>query len=892
MASKHRNIARSDAEYTRIFEKMRGFSATKNPTSSSSRFGMLENMYVDYRGSGEAVESIPGFRKLLSFDNMPINGIFNQHTDNGEDYLIIHAGIYVCRFKKNEMDTAKITNAIATMKDTKSSAFSFGDAMYIIDGESMLKINQNGTAIKVGDGGLTPYLPTLYRNGVPYEKRNLLTSKARESYVISNPAKFIYGTPYLSYTVTDSNKRLCSVIGERNIYGEVHIPSYVTIDGQEYSVTSIAGHAFADNENITALITNPGLKKIEAGAFSGCKNLASVILSCTVETIETMAFYGCVSLSQLHFNKFPIALGKDSFKGISSEEVKCSGIISDFQTAVAGSGLEEKTPRAVPMYEKITLGLRAHGQIWHIDRVLHNNVSLGYDYNEDPHIAIISFENEAACREQELIMENTLLDGTSQDYNDDDDFLATEGGFKVGGVNAIFGCRICEAFDGRIFLSGNPNLPGVVFYSEPDRRKSYQPLYFKSNNYFIDGIANNQVTAMLSTHGALAVFKEADDGAGTIIYHEPKTESGTREVKYQISYAQGSIPAYGGEKNFFDEALFLTERGVCALEKTEGSSFKEVKCRSELINALLLKEDLRNAQVTEWQGYFVVATGENMYLADSRDSYKTDGILQYEWYRLCGIGSYKNDTRVYRYSDEVIDGYQNSPHTDEIAEGEIYSELFGERTVYYLPKNGKKLLVYKTEEFTGGDFDPCYTVFSDGENLYFGTRGGDVCMFNSDKRGVPPKDLSQTEGFSIEEYKSVMGSKIHPVYYSFDRHAARYGVTTESDNCEIPYLTKNTVRDSLVVNFKAFEGSCVSVKVETDNEGCRSLGILPLSTFSFDSVDFSKLTSSLSDQLTIAIAEAERGWTEKRLSFLSDRFCSPFGVYSICYRYRIKGKIK
>ena len=889
MAVKHRNIAYSEAEYTRCLEKIRGISAVANPSSESNRFGMLENMYVDYEGAGEAVESIPGFRRLISFD-MKINGIFNQTVDGDGEYLIIHAGKYICRFKKDELDGAQLTTAIATMKDTKSRAFSFGDALYLIDGESILKINQDGEAFKIGYDGLSPYIPTLYRDFEPYEKRNLLTSRARESYRLKNPSDFIYGTPELNYAITDEKNRLCCVIGGKNVTGAVHIPSFAKINGVKYTVNEIMGYAFANNENITSLVSNPGLKIIGAGAFSGCKNLTSVILSCTVDTVYSKAFAECSSLSELHLNKFPLNLAPNSFSGNNLQTVKCSGNLSDFKTTTAGSGLEEKNPVFEPLYTKLTLGFTAHGPVNHVDRVLLTNIIVEHNYHQDSKTAIVVFENEEKCKGQELILETSLYDGSKISYNDEDDFLATADGLRVSGIEAIFGCTICEGFDGRIFLSGNPKLPGVVFYSEPDSRRSHQPLYFKTSNFFIDGIANIPVTALLSTHGMLAVFREKDDGAGTIIYHERKSDS--KGISYPATYHHGSIPAYGPVANFFDEALFLTERGICALEKTDTSSFKEVKCRSELINPLLLKENLRSASLTEWQGYLVVALGENLYLADSRDSYKKDGILQYEWYRLTGIGAYKNDTRVFRYSDERIEGYDNSESVGEVASGIAYSELSGGKTVYFVNEGDKKILVYKTEEFTGGELDACHVVFSDGKNLYFGTEGGELCMFNTDKRGVAPSELSESENFSAEEYKIAMGNKIHPSFYSFDRHAARYGVSTASDNCEIPYLTKSTVRNSLAVKFKVFENTTVTAEVETDNGGRRSLGVIPLSSLSFECVDFSGMSASLSDYSTITIPESERGWTEKRLAFRSNSFCSPFGVYSISYRYKIKGKIK
>ena len=893
MASVNKNLAFSNSEYTRLYDKMRGICAEANSDKAPTRFGMLENMYVDYEGAGEAVESIPGFRRLMSC-GMNINGIYEQKIHGKEDYIIIHAGKYICRFKKSELEGTVVTKAIAVMKDAKSASFCFGNSLYIIDGESMLKISEDGGANKIGgDKGIPPYIPTMYRDGKPYEKRNLLSRIAWESYTLNDPISYSYGSPGLKYLIMSERDHTCVVIGSYGIQGELHIPTQATIDDKYYTVVGIGGGAFRNNTDITALITNSSLLEIGDGAFAGCTSLEKVILSYTVNSVGEKAFKGCSSLSHLHFNLFPLDIGADAFSGCDAlSEVKCTGDIESYEEAVIGSGLESKTPISEPLYEKLTVALTAHGNVDCVIAVWSGSKDFEFVHERSTGAVIINFENESAFMGKEIIIKTQLLLGQDIVYNDEEDFLATDGGILAGGTSAIMGCTVCEAFDGRIFLSGHPLLPGVVFYSDRDKRKNHQPLYFSSSNFFVDGIGNNPVTALLTTHGSLAVFKENDDGSGTILYHEPKKNASTGETTYPVSYAHGSIPGYGCAANFFDEPLFLTEKGVCALEKTESGSFKEVKCRSELISPLLISEDLKNASVTKWQGYLVVATGSNLYLADSRDSYERDGILQYEWYRLTGIGTYKNDTRVYRYSEQKRDGYDNHPSAGEVALGEIYSEEVDEETVYFLPEGDKKWLVYKTDEYTGGDFDPCSIVFSDGNNLYFGTKSGDICMFNTDKRGVAPEDIASSDDFDEEEYRAAMGNKIHPAFYSFDRHAASYGVTTVWDNCDLPHLTKNSVRNSMTVKFKTFGSTEVTAEVETDNGGRRELGTIPLSALSFESIDFSGLTASLSEYSTVPIPESEKDWTDKRLSFHSNKFCSPFGVYSISYRYKIKGTIK
>ena len=44
--------------------------------------------------------------------------------------------------------------------------------------------------------------------------------------------------------------------------------------------------------------------------------------------------------------------------------------------------------------------------------------------------------------------------------------------------------------------------------------------------------------------------------------------------------------------------------------------------------------------------------------------------------------------------------------------------------------------------------------------------------------------------------------------------------------------------------------------------------------------------------MTIPLKEREKGWIEKEMSFYSDEYSSPFGIYSVTFRFAIKGKIK
>ena len=85
----------------------------------------------------------------------------------------------------------------------------------------------------------------------------------------------------------------------------------------------------------------------------------------------------------------------------------------------------------------------------------------------------------------------------------------------------------------------------------------------------------------------------------------------------------------------------------------------------------------------------------------------------------------------------------------------------------------------------------------------------------------------------------------------------------------------------------------------THMHACNSLVLLSSASYfpltflllAFD-IDFSALCLSAQRYSTLPVQEREQGWVEKRISLYSDEFRSPIGIYSIIYRYKIKGKLK
>ncbi len=103
-------------------------------------------------------------------------------------------------------------------------------------------------------------------------------------------------------TVDGINYRLngytkTATVTTSNVSGDIVIPEKITVDGVEYSVTSIASGAFQDCKAITS-VTMPSVTSIGSQVFSKCSNLTSVTMP-SVTSIETQTFSDCSNLTSV-----------------------------------------------------------------------------------------------------------------------------------------------------------------------------------------------------------------------------------------------------------------------------------------------------------------------------------------------------------------------------------------------------------------------------------------------------------------------------------------------------------------------------------------------------------------------------------------------------------------
>ena len=895
--AKQKKYIGSKSEYTVSYRDMLGVDFSSDGFGiSTRRFAHLENMYRDYEGVGAALtESIPGFRKILE-TNERINGIYSRCGKDANIHVVVHAGSHLYTFRLDMLDSAKNATPIFELTDKKSHARAFADTLYVFDTDGIVAVNDDGACRVSDDSAHSPYVPTTFVNGEEYEQRNLLSEKFYERTFIGSCSDFGHGTRGFSYEILSDADGYAILTSGGEASGSIYIPSSVRINGRLYTVAEISSRAFRDNTAITALTISEGVKKIGKQAFFGCTSLVSVSTPDTIEELCTSAFEGCTALSYFHLGAGMKKYGARVFADCTSlAEIRYALNLSSY-TEIENTA---EYTNLTTIFNSESLACAVEIPIYtptkSILGVSVDNDAVEYKtFTENGYIRaiIIESENKHTLQGKDVVVSALVSDENPYASTASPDVLTL--GANISAKEAIYGCTVSESFDGRIFVSGNPKLPNTVFYTARDDTGKNNPLYFGSLNYFNDGVGGYTVCSLLATSNMLAVFKSGDDGCGSIFYHTPKdSDIGVLPKIYPTAYVHSGICAKGASISFYDDPLFISSLGICALEKQSINLDRSIVCRSHNVNARLLAERHEEISLAEWCGYLVVLAGENAYLADSRSTFThSTGGIEYEWYFLTGLGTYKNDERVYRYSSVAHEGFSVHSDISKRADGLIYStDINGER-VFYVTDGERRYEVEPTEEMRGGVFSPATRMLGIYGYLIFGTESGDLCVFNNDMRGVAPKRIASMPDFDADEYRKRMGRRIHTDFYSFANHAPRYALMSAFDNCGIPHLTKNTVKNSLTVKCRTLGGASLICEVGTDTSGYRELTEIPGGDMDFTSLDFSAICANTSQSFTIPISEREKGWIEKQIAFYSDEYASPFGIYSVSYRFTVKGRIK
>jgi hypothetical protein len=183
-----------------------------------------------------------------------------------------------------------------------------------------------------------------------------------------------------------------------------------------------------------------------------------------------------------------------------------------------------------------------------------------------------------------------------------------------------------QVFDNRVFFSGNPEHPNMVWNSSLN-----DPSYCSDLDYYKEGMDNAAVKGLVAGNNALWVFREPSDANTTVFYHTPSIDDEYGKV-YPSSHSSITTGCVGKAINFNDDIVFFSERGM---EGISGDITTEqvVAHRSSLVDRKMTAEaNYKDMILAEWEGYLLVFIGNKVYLADSRARFTNEDHLEYEWF--------------------------------------------------------------------------------------------------------------------------------------------------------------------------------------------------------------------------------------------------------------------
>lgn len=838
-----KNLLQGRDEYARYFDNLRGvdFSSDQNDVADN-RFAYLVNMYRDYKsGQGGAIETIPGFRKIIEGD-VPINGI---HV--GDRHVYIHAGswLYEIGFvlDNGTVDIYDQYNIVSpAIVNDKTTSFFYQGYLYILGGGAFYRIEYSqGQYPRWIDVRELAYLPTTYHSidpaaendsipedygkGYEYEQRNLLTEKFRNTFIADGSNQL-----FKLKSIIDVADFDVKYVSDSETNNESLSPKFPTkIEVYQYGVKLPFAYGYYDSNNNDQVDAPQGfpnaIRRIRNGKNGG---IAEVELAFPPPRPEVNT-WNPVDRS-FDYTEDEIQLGKPK---------------KDFYT-------------------------------W------------PYAYSERYDGIEIIAPNEINVIGGEIL---------SSDQ-----------------ASIITNCRLAALFDEHIFLSGNPDMPRLLFYNAlRNDGKTADATFWGQLNYDTAGISSAGVVAMMSVGDSLMVLKKDSDEDDSIILHTAESTGEKLNPKiYPSQRGHKGIGCLGPCFNFRDDPVFLTKLGVDALGHVSTKYRRAIKHRSSMIDARLNNLDLSEATMTEWDGYLMIMVKGRVFMADSRQMYNTEsGNTEYEWYYLEDIGVYDNefDECVYakfpiEVSEETILATTGLPIIEarsvrdengklqdligrvafnspeeityvQVGENRVYYKKVQEYNEYTGPIEGSYLYLYVEPSGArmGGEFDPGVTIKAIGNDLFFATEKGRLCKFNFDKRD-PETGIIPNE------------------YYDFNGRTIFSGCATKMDNCGIPHLTKNTVKRSTVIKTRTFKASGAKVKIRTNRKPFNQIARITNGWATFDDPSFEDYTFSTTDKSIFSVNEKEKKWVEKQIFVYSDEFRRPFAIHYLAYRYNIAGRYK
>lgn len=837
-----------------------------------------ENMYFSHERG--ILESIPGIRELWKLNN-GIFGIAAQQTKSGA-CIVIHSNEDIYRLSEDDLLSGVAPSYITDVEDRAISFSQLGDKLYGFNGRSILTVDgDGGYSVTDYENANLSYIPTTYVNGVRHEKKNLLSNYFYENYRFDSADDYSFGSPELTYSIIDKEKKKCAVVGISNGYGEViHIPRYKKLGGVDHLVTEIAANAFTSKKGIKKIITNRGLERICSAAFLAMPDLERVYVSDSVTEIGDYCFAMCFSLTNLEFGVGLRKIGKAAFSGCDRLTVDYAGSSEMFSEI---ENLEAFGPIDINYQvsrKELTVAVPIFTTFKSISQVTVNGEDTPYLVIDGEHQIVITVPSRGEIAGKDITVFGTV---------ENDGRIFKEAVNCKRSAELILGCTRSFVYDGRIFLTGNPEYPSTVFYNETNADGVVVPFYFSDVSFFTVSAGDGEVSAFSTVGQSLAVFVHSSFGGDTVRLFKPKrTDNGT----YYNEVASYSHPSVRAAINCLGESIATDGTVVTRFRGSSGSrtAFETVSAPSTDFPKISTGQ---KPLLAEWGNYLALAQGDKIMLCDLYGRQGFDANDGYRWYRITEAAGYAGDKPLYVYADEPYGAFSvnralaGSPVSAALQVRSI-TTTDGE-SVLYVSENSDGLTenyrVYKTPYRHLGTPATITALISLNGRLIIGTDDGVIATLNTDMYGVAPEHVRTLSGFDADEYERLNGSSLHPFYYSHLGHVPTFKAVTVPDDCEKPYLEKSTVRSSAAIGIKPIFGKVVCDAIY-DLEKRVRLGVITAAELNFSALDFGNASLSSAKMPTVRLPHAKRGWLSISFSFESEGL-SPFGLSYVAYRYTL-----
>lgn len=901
--------------------------------------GIGADTLSDTHGIGRALERTAGFRRLLSTGEK-IYSLFHCESDGS---LFIHAGKRFYRLTRlglaalaeneEEEDRRRISSAPAAqlrltgqregqmseylydfLPERPIAAAAVGESHYFADGLRLYcfrdgyftVVASHGTCVIDGlriTSVTEPYAPLRLLDGAIYEQRNLLTDRYRQRHTFRESDNLCAGNAPILFVRTGKNEkgeeacrahaRLPGRFGNTLV-----IPSKTVVRGELCTVTEIDPNLLAKQEQYSILVMPDSIPIIPPSVLHSASNIDTVRIPRGVKRVHMEFFKECHPSLTIEYQGSEAEWQNVEFKrGTYEGEYTLRFGYSDHLVPY-GIALAEKSGSVGELYFD---GKR----VWNEkEEYYHFYVLPETDQEKSPytHIYVLA-RTTIPPYGRTLSFNARALPFYYQSEEGTHALATTEEALRTSGVETgnptsdgksapegkalLCGCRLLASYDSRLFFSGLPTIPDVIFYSHEDSEGNPNPTYVPVLNYMTDG-DRMPVTGLYSAGGELCVT-HASRTRGKLETHTYSLpdEAHSLFLRLYPTRAVYSTNPVRCAAVYEGHLHLLTDDGIFLYTRSSEDGYlhgKQVAGRiAPIIRAIAAKREseARTPFFSALGSRLALFDGTDLYLGDSLLSSKSDSGQEYEWYPQSGVGSYAEDEKAFIACSELPEslreaffiGEKNEIYPLSCEAGEsVYPESetevrtaktledgrFYDHPVVCRRANGALLdrLPYRI----GGTLHAPTAAAQLGGLLVYGTEDGALLAVNTD-----------------EDYASA-----GEAYYLTDGHRKSAFFETFPLSDGTLSRRKRTQSGSAYVFLRPMQDACPTLTVTADGRA-RTLP-LPCAPFSFESTAFDTLAFTHGDTAALPFSEPY-DYKEKSYRLSSDR---PFAFLSLSYSCEVK----